>query len=74
MIQCVERRVYVFKTKDVLPTEEDSFRGYVIALTRDGFWIGIPVAGVQANPKDFPQWMQYPDLGGHIEIFDKSKE
>lgn len=69
MIQCVERRVHIFQSKDVIPSEEDGYRGYVLAMTEDGFWIGVPVAAVQATPPRFPEWMQYPDLAKHENRF-----
>lgn len=69
MIQCLERKVFLFNPKDTPPTEEDSFMGYVLALSEHGYWENEHYLDVRFNPSWYRAWMQYPDLAKHLENF-----
>lgn len=69
MIQCLERKVFLFNPKETPPTEEDAYIGFVLALTKYGYWENEHYMDVRNNPEYYRAWMQYPDLVKHKDNF-----
>ena len=70
----IERKVWIFKTEEVKPKYEDSFDGFVLALSFCGDWHPTHYNIVAREPERWPEWMQYPDLVQHRRIFGGDDE